>query len=129
MEGSTVVIAPMDGDMAEYLRQLRRLRDLEADRLLPGHGDPIDDPTAYVERLLQHRAGREAQIDEALRAASGGATAEQLVASVYTDVADHLQPVAVYSTWAILRKLAEDGRATTDRPEERDAIWSSAHVS
>jgi glyoxylase-like metal-dependent hydrolase (beta-lactamase superfamily II) len=129
MQGSTVVIAPMDGDMAEYLRQLGRLQALGADRLLPGHGDPIPDPRAYVEQLLQHRAAREASIAAALEAAEGGATAEELVATVYTDVAEHLRPVAVYSTWAILRKLAEEGRATTDRPEERDATWNTCRVS
>jgi glyoxylase-like metal-dependent hydrolase (beta-lactamase superfamily II) len=126
MEGSTVVIAPLDGDMTEYIEQLRRLQDLEADRLLPGHGSPIDAPRAYIQQYLDHREARESQIADALVAAGpGGATAEALVATVYTDVPDHLHPVAVYSTWAILRKLTDEGRATTDRRDEREATWIS----
>lgn len=124
MQGSTVVIAPLDGDMAEYLDQLRRLDALGADRLLPGHGDPIDDPGAYIRQYLDHRAAREEQIVAALAAAGPkGVTAAALVAAVYTDVAEHLHPVAVYSTWAILRKLAGEARATTDRADDRDAMW------
>jgi len=127
MQGSTVVIAPLDGDMAEYLYQLRRLQDLKPDRLLPGHGDPIDDPHTYVQSYLDHRAAREAQIVDALaHAGAGGATAEALVAEVYTDVAEHLHPVAVYSTWAILRKLGGEGSATCPAPEDREAVWISS---
>jgi glyoxylase-like metal-dependent hydrolase (beta-lactamase superfamily II) len=127
MQGSTVVIAPLDGDMTEYIEQLHRLQALAADRLLPGHGDPIDDPHAYIQQYLDHRAAREAQIAVALDAAGPeGATAEALVAAVYTDVPAHLHPVALYSTWAILRKLADGGRATTKSPDERDATWFPA---
>ena len=121
MQGSTVVIAPLDGDMADYLTQLRRIQGLGLDRLLPGHGDPIDDPTAYLQGYLDHRAARAATILAALAAAGpGGATCAELVERAYTDVAPSLHPVALYSTWATVRA---EPTATSDAPDDVDATW------
>ena len=123
MEGSTVVIAPLDGDMAEYLGQLERVRDLGVDRLLPGHGDPIDDPRSYVQAYLDHRATRTATILAALAAAGpGGATCTDLVERAYTDVAPDLHPIAVYSTWATLRAAPSAVAADPDEALPRPAV-------
>lgn len=117
MEGSTVVIAPLDGDMAAYLVQLRRVQDLTVDRLLPGHGDPIGDPVSYLQRYLDHRAVRTGKILGALEAAGpGGATCVDLVRQTYTDVHPDLHPVALYSVWATLRA------APTALSEDRDSL-------
>jgi glyoxylase-like metal-dependent hydrolase (beta-lactamase superfamily II) len=121
MEGSTVVIAPLDGDMADYLAQLRRIQALGVDRLLPGHGHPIGDPDAYVQGYLDHRAARTVTILAALAAAGpAGATCAELVERAYTDVAASLHPVAVYSTWATLRAAPS---ATASDPDTLDATW------
>ncbi|MBA2625905.1 MAG: MBL fold metallo-hydrolase [Acidimicrobiia bacterium] len=115
MQGSTVVIAPPDGDMAEYLASLERVRRLRprVRTMLPGHGDVIDDPAAKLEEYVVHRGAREAAIAGAL-AAAGRATVEELVEAVYTDVPEALHPIARYSVWAHLRKLAAEGRARGD---------------
>ena len=42
MQGSTVVIAPPDGDMAAYLASLERLRTLRLRAIAPGHGHLIE---------------------------------------------------------------------------------------
>jgi glyoxylase-like metal-dependent hydrolase (beta-lactamase superfamily II) len=124
MEGSTVVIAPLDGDMADYVAQLRRVRDLGADRLLPGHGDPIDDPGGYLQRYLDHRAARTERVLEALAAGGeAGATCAELVELAYTDVHPDLHPVALYSVWATLRS---DPRALADDPDALDTRWRRA---
>ena len=121
MQGSTVVIAPLDGDMAEYLAQLERIRSLGADRILPGHGDPIEDPAGHLGDLLGHRAARAAKVLAALASAGpAGATCRQLVEVAYDDVPAALHPVAVYSTWAILRSSPA---ATSDRPDVVEATW------
>ena len=122
MSGSTVVIAPPDGDMAAYLDALRRLEDVPMDAIAPGHGDRIDDPQAKVQEYLTHRLAREEAIAAAL-AAAGGATVEELVAAVYTDVPPALHPIARYSVWAHLRKLAGEDRATTADPDDLQAQW------
>jgi len=121
MQGATVVIAPLDGDMADYLAQLERVRCLGIDRILPGHGDPIDDPDAHLQGLLEHRAARAAQVLAALAdAGPAGATCRELVEVAYADVPAALHPVAVYSAWAILRASAE---ATSPRPDAVEARW------
>jgi glyoxylase-like metal-dependent hydrolase (beta-lactamase superfamily II) len=124
MAGSTVVIAPPDGDMAAYLTALERVRDLRPRRIAPGHGAMIDDPGAVLDDYLAHRRSREAQVLDALsRAGTGGATPVDLVAVLYTDVPDALHPVARYSVWAHLRKLADEGRAEGVDPDDLDAPW------
>ena len=85
MSGSTVVIAPPDGDMAAYLESLERVRDRTPRRIAPGHGDLIDDPAAVLDQYLRHRMQREAQVLAGLQAAPRkGVTPEQLVAAIYT---------------------------------------------
>ncbi len=124
MAGSTVVIAPPDGDMAAYLHALERVRDLRPRRIAPGHGAMIDDPGAVLDGYLAHRRSREAQVLEALaRAGTAGATPADLVEVLYADVPEVLHPVARYSVWAHLRKLAGEGRAAGVDPDELDAPW------
>src|SRR3954463_7469381 len=43
MSGSTVVIAPPDGDMAAYLKALQRVHEIPLRGIAPGHGGFIDD--------------------------------------------------------------------------------------
>lgn len=122
MSGSTVVIAPPDGDMRAYLDSLRRLREVELSGVAPGHGDYIEDGHGKVDEYLAHRAAREQAIFAAL-AERERATVEELVAAVYTDVPDALHPIARYSVWAHLLKLRDDGRADSAEPGELGAVW------
>jgi glyoxylase-like metal-dependent hydrolase (beta-lactamase superfamily II) len=125
MNGSTVVIAPPDGDMAAYVEALGALRSRRPPlrSIAPGHGPLIEDPRAKLDEYLAHRAAREEAIAGAL-AASGKATVDELVAAVYTDVPASLHPLARHSVWAHLRKLAEEGRAMSEDPDELGATWS-----
>jgi glyoxylase-like metal-dependent hydrolase (beta-lactamase superfamily II) len=121
MEGSTVVIAPPDGDMAAYLDSLRRLRGLRLRSIAPGHGHLISDPKAKLDEYLAHRGEREAQILQAVQ--DGAATVDEVVARVYADVPEVLHPVARLSVHAHLLKLAAEG---TVRGADLDGQWSSA---
>jgi glyoxylase-like metal-dependent hydrolase (beta-lactamase superfamily II) len=125
MSGSTVVIAPPDGDMRAYLASLRALRTLEMSGLAPGHGDYIEDGHGKVEEYLAHRHLREEAIAGAL-AARGEASVEELVEAVYTDVPDVLHPVARYSVWAHLRKLRDEGRVDAADPDDLGSRWKSS---
>src|SRR5690606_17034296 len=51
MEGSTVVIAPPDGDMGAYLASLDKLTALRPRlrSIAPGHGHLIEDPKAKID--------------------------------------------------------------------------------
>lgn len=109
MNGSTVVIAPPDGDMADYLAQLERLTKMPIAAIAPGHGELINDPMAVIDQYLTHRRAREEAIAAALIKRTS-ATIEELVKDVYVDVAPALHPIAQFSVWAHLEKLAIEGR-------------------
>src|SRR2546421_5743229 len=54
MSGSTVVIAPPDGDMAAYLKALEALRQYRLSAIAPGHGPWVDDPRAKGDEDVTH---------------------------------------------------------------------------
>jgi glyoxylase-like metal-dependent hydrolase (beta-lactamase superfamily II) len=129
MSGSTVVIAPLDGDMAVYLESLEKVRRRSPKRIAPGHGDVIEDPAAVLDGYLRHRMQRETQVIRGLAGAPpAGVTAEQLVEAIYTDVPSHLHPIAKYSVWAHLRKLAAEGKATSAELDDPSAPWHARTV-
>jgi len=64
---STLVAVP-DGSMADYFASLDRLLAAPWTHYLPAHGGPIADGIGYARHLKAHRAGRNSQILEALRA-------------------------------------------------------------
>jgi glyoxylase-like metal-dependent hydrolase (beta-lactamase superfamily II) len=108
--GTTVVIlASHGGRLAEYLTSLERVIALAPARLLPAHGDPIDDPLPLLRKYLAHRAERETQVVAGLR--SGIRTVGGLVAAIYRELTPALVPMAKESVLAHLIKLEEEGRA------------------
>lgn len=109
MQGSTVVIAPPDGNMVHYLNSLRRLQHEPVSRIAPGHGVTIDDAQAEIVRIIEHRMQREAKVASRL-ADAGRIGIDALVARVYDDVDSRLHPVAKSSLLAHLLKLEADGR-------------------
>ena len=113
MDKVTVVVAPPDGDMAEYLESLRRVSELEPplEAIAPGHGRLLGSPRRVLEAVIAHRLERERLVARALDAL-GTATPDDLVPVVYTDVDAARFGVARLSLWAHLRKLAREGRAT-----------------
>lgn len=124
MNGSTVVIAPPDGDMAVYLQALARLETIKPPMrsILPGHGDVIEDPEAKVAEYVEHRRGREGEVFAVVEG-SGKATVEEIVAVVYKDVKEELHPIARFTVWAHLRKLRDEGRVTASDPDDLAATW------
>ncbi|MHB8464213.1 MAG: MBL fold metallo-hydrolase [Acidimicrobiales bacterium] len=123
MNGSTVVIAPPDGDMTAYLDQLERLRSLGLATIAPGHGKLITDPAAKIDEYLSHRRARELQIEACL--GQTPKTVNELVTEVYSEITEVLHPVARYSMWAHLRRLRESGRAISDDADDVDAGWTA----
>jgi glyoxylase-like metal-dependent hydrolase (beta-lactamase superfamily II) len=103
---STIVIDPPEGDMAEYLRQLGRLRDLGPRVLYPAHGTAIPDAVGKLEEYLDHRRMREAKVLGALPG-----TLYEVTTRAYDDTPVLLHPVAARSCLASLEKLEREGRA------------------
>jgi glyoxylase-like metal-dependent hydrolase (beta-lactamase superfamily II) len=109
--GTTVVLWP-DGDMGSYVASLRRLAEVPARALYPGHGPVLGEPRAVVAGYLDHRMERERQVLDALVA--GDRTAVKIVARVYADVDPVVHRAAERSVRAHLEKLAAEGRITRE---------------
>ncbi len=120
MDGSTVVIAPPDGDMRDYLASLDKVRIKRLRAIAPGHGHLITDPFERIDAYIEHRLAREAQILDTLTA-TGTASIDELVADIYPDVIEELVPRAAQSVHAHLRKLSDDGLVTGT---DADGPWS-----
>ncbi|HQQ73861.1 MAG TPA: MBL fold metallo-hydrolase [Pseudomonadales bacterium] len=110
MGGSTVVIIPPSGDMAEYLVSLEQLKQYPIKQLLPGHGNVIEDPLGVIDGLIAHRLRRENKVIRVLRSRSEISLVD-LTPLVYDDVDAGLHLVAQVSLWAHLLKLEKEGRA------------------
>ena len=105
----TSVIDPPEGDLAAYLRSLRRMRELGPRTIYPGHGPVVLRALAKLDDYLDHRAMREEQILTALGDASR--TPEELVAEIYSDYPPEVHELAARSVLAHLLKLEVEGRA------------------
>jgi glyoxylase-like metal-dependent hydrolase (beta-lactamase superfamily II) len=112
VQGSTVVIpASHGGSLAAYLRSLERMRQLNPARAFPAHGPVIDDPAALIDKYVEHRAQREAQV---LGALAGGSTVETITAAIYPSLTEALVPMARESVLAHLQKLESERRVARD---------------
>jgi glyoxylase-like metal-dependent hydrolase (beta-lactamase superfamily II) len=118
----TVVIAPPEGNLLDYMASLQRLLDLDLQIILPAHGPVITEPNALLEQYIFHRQLREQQVLE--RLASGPATVAAMVESIYTDVDPKLHGMAALSLIAHLYKLESEGRATRTAAGSGADIWS-----
>ena len=114
----TVVIAPPEGDLNDYLASLHRLLALEPRLLLPGHGPAREDARALLEGYIAHREDRERQLLSALSVEP--VAVPVLVKRIYTDVPASMHPVAAYSTLAGLIKLEREERVIRLVAEDGD---------
>lgn len=122
MQGSTVVIAPPDGDMAAYLDSLAKIRALRLRFIAPGHGHLIDEPAAIIDDYVTHRLDRERQVLDAV--AAGDHSTADIVSRLYVDLIEELVPRARQSVHAHLRKLAAEGRVETTDIDDIAAAWT-----
>ena len=117
---STVVVDPPEGDMRLYVESIRRLRELPATLILPGHGPPIGGAAHRLDFYLQHRAWREEKILALL--ATGPRTLDEIVPAAYDDTPPERHGPAARSALAHLLKLRDEGRAAVDP----DGRWRQA---
>ncbi|HZC79281.1 MAG TPA: hypothetical protein VE258_16120, partial [Ktedonobacterales bacterium] len=120
----TVVLAPPEGDLLDYLTSLRRLLALDLRRIWPAHGPAIERPRELLEEYLQHRDERERQVLAGL--AAGKETVAGLVAAIYADVDPQLHPVAALSVTAHLQKLEREGRVRRVPGASGEDVWHLA---
>lgn len=111
MEGSTVVIIPPGGDMADYVHSLQLLKNYPIQSLAPGHGHLVLQPMDYIDYLVNHRLKRELKVIDALRK-TGETSLQNLLPIVYSDVDTSLHLIASISLWAHLLKLQKEKKVT-----------------
>ena len=121
MGWSSSIVAPPDGDMTDYMAALHRLGTRSWHRLLPGHGDPVEDPATRIAALIRHRQDREAAVLAAL--AEGPATPTELTARIYQDTPRHLWPAARQNVLAHLIDLAGRSLVATHSATPPDPVF------
>ncbi|HXU89968.1 MAG TPA: MBL fold metallo-hydrolase [Methylomirabilota bacterium] len=121
--GSTTVIPADDGDLVDYLASLRRLLDLDVQRIYPAHGPVIEDGPARIREYIDHRMLRERQILDAL--GDNVETIPDLVKRIYVDVSPALHPVAALSVESHLKKLAREHRVHEEKRADKPSRWTA----
>jgi glyoxylase-like metal-dependent hydrolase (beta-lactamase superfamily II) len=124
MAWSTSVIAPPDGNMAQYFSSLRKLIGRDETVYWPGHGPERRQPQNFVRAFLSHRQMREAAILQRIKA--GDTTIAEIVKTVYANVDPRLHGAAALSTFAHIEHLIEQGKVWTDGEASLDAVYSAA---
>src|SRR5205823_4087797 len=104
----TTVINPPDGDLAAYLRSLRRMQELTPATIYPGHGPTVFQARDKLEEYVAHRAMREEQVVEAIRA--GHERIADMVPLIYAEYPVELHELAGRQVLAQLLKLEREGR-------------------
>jgi glyoxylase-like metal-dependent hydrolase (beta-lactamase superfamily II) len=119
----TTFIDPPDGDVAAYLRSLRRMLDLRPGTIYPGHGPVALGAVEKLEEYLAHREEREREVRAALD--DGPRTVAELVSTIYADRPVDVHPLAARSVLAHLLKLEREGHAArTGRGD--DGPWTAS---
>jgi glyoxylase-like metal-dependent hydrolase (beta-lactamase superfamily II) len=115
----TIIIEPPDGHMTTYLEQLQRLVDLHPRRLVPAHGEVVEDPVTRLRAYIAHRLERESKVRLAL--SKGPADLPELTRRSYPELDPVLLPLAECSCLAHLIRLEEEGEA-----HGSGVVWSVA---
>ena len=118
MAWSTTVVVPPDGDMADYMASLAKLKT-RADRIFyPAHGPAVTKPAQLLRGMLGHRMQRERQILKIVGA--NPADIPSIVAQAYRGLDRRLVVAAGGSVWAHLLDLERRGLVV-----RKGEIWSA----
>jgi len=118
MGWSTTVVVPPDGDMAEYMNSLDKLRRRDDRIYYPAHGPPVENPQQYVRHLVGHRMQREKQILKLV--SERPRSIPDIVANAYPGLDPRLVVAAGGSVLAHLLDLERRGLV-----EQRQELWTA----
>ena len=106
--GTAAIAPPPHGDMAEYIRSLRKMQALGASLLAPGHGPAVKEPARKIQELIDHRQQREDQIVGLI--AEGKDSVKTLLKAIYPELDKRLNGMATGQIIAHLHKLQSEGK-------------------
>ncbi|QNM83994.1 MBL fold metallo-hydrolase [Sphingomonas sabuli] len=112
MGWSTTVVIPPDGDMADYMASLDKLRARDDRIYYPAHGPAVTNPAQYVRHLMGHRMQRERQILRLVGDEPQGIP--EIVAGAYPGLDPRLRGAAGASVLAHLLDLQRRGLADVE---------------
>ena len=125
MGWNTTVIAPPEGNMADFLASLEKLMSRYDKLFLPGHGRRIETPRRVVRAYITHRQWREQNILACIDA--GVSTIPRIVAKLYGKVDAKLKTAAALSVLAHLEHLiARDVVAAEGATDKFSAFYVRA---
>ena len=122
MGWASSLVSPPDGDLTDFMKSCKKLRDRAPKLMHSGHGAPITEPIPRIDWLIAHRNGREAQIIAHLSQES--AAARTIAETIYQDTPTALLGAATRNVFAHLIDL--EGRnivSRKDSPNEK-AVFS-----
>ena len=119
MGWSTTVVVPPDGDMAEYMASLEKLRGRDDAIYYPAHGPAVTNPRQYVRHLIGHRRQREKQIARLVAERARGIS--DIVARAYPALDPRLVAAAGASVLAHLLDLERRGLV-----KREGELWTAA---
>ncbi len=111
MGWSTTVVVPPDGDMADYMASLDKLRGREDRIYYPAHGPAVIKPQQLVRGMIGHRMQRERQILRLV--GEGRETVAAIVTGAYPGLDQRLVPAAGGTVLAHLVDLERRGIVRT----------------
>ncbi|MEC7987856.1 MAG: MBL fold metallo-hydrolase [Myxococcota bacterium] len=88
----TILLAPPEGNLKDYLQQLKRLQTLEPIRLLPAHGPAIQPAIPYLQEYIDHRLMRTEQLRSVL--SRQPQTTMAIAKRIYTELPPAFLPLA-----------------------------------
>lgn len=120
MAWNTSVVAPPEGNMADYMASLDTLlsRAPQDAVYLPGHGGRVETPARVVKAFIVHRTWREQAILNAIR--EGTDNVRAIVSRVYQDLDARLVTAACLSVLAHVEHLISKGLVRCEGPPTFD---------
>ncbi|MFL6733328.1 MAG: MBL fold metallo-hydrolase [Sphingomicrobium sp.] len=107
MGWSTTVVVPPDGDMADYMASLAKLKERSDRVYYPAHGPAVTKPAQLIRGMLGHRMQRERQILKII--GNEPAPIPDIVSQAYPGLDRRLVIAAGGSVWAHLLDLERRG--------------------
>ena len=98
--------------LKEYLRSLDLMAEMDPHLVYPGHGDPVADPQALIERTIEHHVKRKG--DVAAHLGPEPKSPYELAQEIYPDVGGYDSFLAVSEVVAHLDLVVEDGGALAE---------------
>lgn len=121
-EGYAIIVPPR-GDMVKYMASLRRMAKLDFDKILPGHGPPVDNGAEKIGEYITHRILREIQILQQL--SDGEESIPEMAEKIYSDMAPVMRQAGRLQVLAHLIKMENEGLVRRVSGSGPEAVYRS----